>query len=71
MFHPSRTHQYNLKFPKIPLKLNVFESVIYDHVYRIRQFQCIFLKTLKMKKYFIKNYDLPGNKFILYRTLLA
>ena len=26
---------------KIPLKLNEFESVIYNHAYGIRQFQCI------------------------------
>ena len=26
---------------KIPLKLNEFEPVMYNHVYRIRQFQCI------------------------------
>ena len=41
MLRPPWTHQYNLKFPKIPLKLNEFECVIYNHVYRIRQFQCI------------------------------
>jgi len=41
MFRPSGTPQYNAKYPKIPLKLNEFESVIYNHVYRVRQFQCI------------------------------
>ena len=38
MFRPSGTHQYNPKFPKILLKLNENESGIYNHVYRIRQF---------------------------------
>ena len=28
-------------FQKIPLMLNEFEAVMYKHVYRIRQFQCI------------------------------
>ena len=30
MFCPPGTHQYNPKFPKIPLKLNEFESEIYN-----------------------------------------
>ena len=41
MFRPSGTLQYNPKFPKISLKLNEFESVIYNLVYRIQQFQYI------------------------------
>ena len=34
---------------KIPLKLNEFEAVMYNHVYRIQHFQRISYKTLKME----------------------
>ena len=52
MFHPSRTHQYNLKFPKIPLKLNELESEIYNHV--AIQNMTIPIHSLETQK--IKNY---------------
>ena len=69
MFRPSRTLQCNPQFSKkCSLKLNEFESVMYNHVYRIQQFQCyVFFRNSKDEEVFYQNYDMPGNKLYLFR----
>ena len=55
MFRPPGTHQYNPKFPKIPLKLNEFESVIYT--------RCGFAPTEDIRKTSPKDYNLLKQLF--------
>ena len=51
MFRPSGTLQCNPKLEKIPLKLNEFEAVMYNHalVYKIVNYSQILLVYLEYK----------------------
>ena len=55
MFRPSGTHEYNPKFPKIPLTLTEFESVLYNHVgIQNTTIPIHSLEPRKMRKIYIK-----------------
>ena len=74
MFRPSGTSLYNPKFPKIPLKLNEFESVIYNHVGIQNTIIPIHsLETQKMKKIHIQTLDARELVMLLFwlRNLLS